>query len=85
MSFWRTALDYLGWGNDSEVEQEDYPPEDREELAGHPRELGERRESGVIPLRHERQEFAGSSHPPPRTTRIEPVFGPVGSREGEDR
>ncbi|MHB8995689.1 MAG: cell division protein SepF [Armatimonadota bacterium] len=57
MSILQTALDYLGWGNDLESERSDpdYDYEDGNE------DFGDSRDSGVIPLRQERAEFAGLS------------------------
>jgi cell division inhibitor SepF len=59
MSLLQQALDYLRWGGDPEGESDEYPEED-DELGG-VHEIGERRETGVHPLRDERAEFAGLS------------------------
>jgi len=57
MSILRTALDYLGWGNDLEGESTD--PDYDEDTARD--EFAHGREAGVIPLRQERAEFTGLS------------------------
>jgi cell division inhibitor SepF len=56
MSILQTALDYLGWGNDLEGESTDaeYDYDDAAEEG-----FGDSRDSGVIPLRQDRAEFAG--------------------------
>jgi cell division inhibitor SepF len=57
MSILQTALDYLGWGNDLESERSD-PDYDYDDAG---EDFGDSRDSGVIPLRQERAEFAGLS------------------------
>ncbi|MEN6641690.1 MAG: cell division protein SepF [Armatimonadia bacterium] len=59
MSFLQTAMDYLGWGNDlnGDPTDSDY---DYEEQYEQPEPVS-RRDNGVIPLRQERNEFAGVS------------------------
>lgn len=57
MSILRTALDYLGWGNDLEGERTDseYYEDDAAD------DFADSRDPSVIPLRQERAEFAGLS------------------------
>lgn len=56
MSFLQTALDYLGWGNDLEGESTD-PDYDYEEAPA--AQDYSNHDNGVIPLRQDRNEFAG--------------------------
>jgi len=59
MSFFHTALDYLGWGQDLDGDRTEgeYEFDDQ----GGVQEYTPTQDSGVIPLRHERAEFAGVS------------------------
>lgn len=59
MSLLQQALDYLGWRND-ELDGEQVDPDDYEDLGGF-EDRTPAHDSGVIPLRHERAEFAGVS------------------------
>lgn len=58
MSFFQTALDYLGWGNDLQGEDPDSEFDYDEQYVA---PNNSSRDSGVIPLRQERNEFAGVS------------------------
>ena len=60
MSIFQTALDYLGWGQDLAGEGADSDYDDDDELGGL-QDYTATQDSGVIPLRHERAEFAGVS------------------------
>jgi len=60
MSLLQQALDYLGWRNDEELDGDPVDSDGYEDLGGFEDHTPDH-EGSVIPLRHERAEFAGVS------------------------